>query len=297
MSSLISCNITNPDGKSDECAQFVISDAREKFTLAGVAVPGNELTFSFWARSEATGTIIVCGEEVVTATGWSYHSFTFEATAADIVLDFETAGTYYIYHAQLEKGNRPTDWTPAPEDLFTDEDFDGIQNTINDSVNRINKSESAITQLTNMISTLVRDENGQSLMVQTGSGWTFNMGPTNQTMSSISSNINALQQITGSTQATVSILQSAVEDLQSTSEYIRIGVYDDEPCIELGESDSDFKLLITNTRIAFWCGSAVKTYINSSGLVTDNITVNNEFKQGSWIWKARSNGHYSLIKG
>ena len=79
------------------------------------------------------------------------------------------------------------------------------------------------------------------------------------------------------------------------ADYVEIKVYEGEPCIELGESDSDFKLMITNTRIMFRVGSDVPTYIHNKGLATENIEVENELRQGGFVWKIRSNGNLGLI--
>lgn len=67
-----------------------------------------------------------------------------------------------------------------------------------------------------------------------------------------------------------------------------------EPCIELGEADSDFKLMITNTRIMFREGSKIPTYINTRGLVTKNIEVEEEFCHSGFVWVKRTNGNYGL---
>ena len=37
--------------------------------------------------------------------------------------------------------------------------------------------------------------------------------------------------------------QYSIEDLGKIGEYVHVSTYEDEPCIELGESDSDFKLI------------------------------------------------------
>lgn len=159
---------------------------------------------------------------------------------------------------------------------------------------RLTSAESTIQQLADSIAMLVTDENGASLMTQTENGWTFSMAETNSTVNNMSQQLNELQESTGSTQATVEALESAVNDIGETMEYVRITVYEDEPCIELGESDSDYSLMITNTRIMFRVGSSVPTLINSSGLVTENIEVKNELRHGNYVWMQRSNGHYSL---
>lgn len=160
---------------------------------------------------------------------------------------------------------------------------------------RVSVSESLIQQLSNCIEMLVTDENGESLMTQTENGWTFSMKETAEAVSSLTSLLETLQQETGSTQATVEVLAQAVSDHGETLDYVTVTAYEDEPCIELGESDSNFKLLITNTRIMFMNGSNVPTYINANGVVTQNIDVKGEIVQGGYVMLNTSDGGWGLL--
>lgn len=160
---------------------------------------------------------------------------------------------------------------------------------------RVTTAESLIQQLSNCISMLVTDENGESLMTQTDNGWTFSMKETAEAVSSLTSLLETLQQESGNTQATVDTLQQAVRDHGATLEYVTVTTYEDEPCIELGESDSNFKLLITNTRIMFMNGANVPTYINTNGLVTQNIEVKGEIVQGGYVMLNTSDGGWGLL--
>lgn len=89
--------------------------------------------------------------------------------------------------------------------------------------------------------------------------------------------------------------QYSIADLGLIGDYVHITTYDGEPCIELGESDSDFKLLITNTRIMFMEGSDVPAYINNRSLHIKKAVVKEELCQGGFVWKVRSNGNMGLV--
>lgn len=89
--------------------------------------------------------------------------------------------------------------------------------------------------------------------------------------------------------------QRDISDLGMIGEYVKIGTYEGEPCIELGEKDSDFKLLITNTRILFMEGTAVCAYINNQSLYINKAVIEEELQQGGFVWKVRSNGNLGLI--
>lgn len=183
------------------------------------------------------------------------------------------------------------------------ESADNAQSMATDATSRITTAESIIQQLSDQISTLITDGNGASLMTQTSTGWTFSMASIQEAVNTAQNGLSDLQNDIGDTNHTVEILQQAVDDLSQTAEYVRVQVYEDEPCIELGESDSDFKLLITNTRIMFMDGSNIPTYIDTEGVNTENIIINKELRhtwikeaqvKGHYIWAVRSNGNYGL---
>jgi hypothetical protein len=110
-----------------------------------------------------------------------------------------------------------------------------------------------------------------------------------------SENLNNLNNEMGDVNSSINALQQAVSDLGVLNDYVKIGTYENEPCIELGESDSDFKLLITNTRIMFMEGSGVPAYLNNQSLFIKKAVIEEELQQGEFIWKVRSNGNLGLI--
>ena len=137
MSTLTAYATTSPYGKTEECAQFGILDAREIYTLFGVAFVGEIYVLSFWVRSDSSGSLTVCNVTIPTTTEWEKYSIPFNASSEDLAFDFESAGTYYIYHAQLEVGNKVTGWMPSPED--TDEQISSVNE-------RVDSAETSITQ-------------------------------------------------------------------------------------------------------------------------------------------------------
>ena len=89
--------------------------------------------------------------------------------------------------------------------------------------------------------------------------------------------------------------QKSIEELGIIGEYVKISTYEDEPCIELGETDSDFKLVITNTRILFMEGTGIPAYINNQSLFIKKAVIEEELQQGAFLWKSRSNGNLGLV--
>lgn len=196
--------------------------------------------------------------------------------------------------AQTLGGYSTKEETEASIQLKADEINSVVSSTYATS-ERVTNTESLIQQLSNCISMLVTDGNGESLMTQTENGWTFSMKETDDAVSSLADGLKSLQESTGDTQATVDVLQQAINDHGETLEYVRVTKYEDEPCIELGENDSDFKLMITNTRIMFMNGSNVPTYINTNGIVTQNIEVTGEIVQGGYVMMNTADGGWGLL--
>ena len=215
---------------------------------------------------------------------------------------------------KIELGNKATDWTPAPEDTegaittlstkytLLEQDVDSITTTVayhaaqlTENSEEITLAQSTIGQLADSISMLVTDGNGTSLMTQTEDGWTFSTSDIQAAVDRTSEALATLTAQCGDTDAAVEVLQQSVSDLGIMAEYIRIGTHEGEPCIELGEGDSNFKLLITNTRILFMDGSDIPAYINNKSLYIKKAVVEEELHQGGYAWVTRSNGHLSLV--
>ncbi len=89
--------------------------------------------------------------------------------------------------------------------------------------------------------------------------------------------------------------QYSIADLGQIGDYVHIGTYENEPCIELGESDSDFKLVITNTRILFMEGSSVPAHVTNQSLHITKAVIEEEIQQGEFVWKIRQNGNMGLM--
>ena len=175
------------------------------------------------------------------------------------------------------------------------EDAENALETADTAKETADNAETLILQLAESIATLVTDGNGTSLMEQTAEGWTFSTADIQSAVASTAESLAALEDSTGDTANTVEVLRQAVADLGEIAEYVKIRTYESEPCIELGESDSDFKLLITNTRILFMEGSSIVAYINNQSLYIKKAVIEEELQQGKFVWQARSNGNLGLI--
>ena len=203
-----------------------------------------------------------------------------------------------ITRIKLEIGNKATDWTPAPEDMATTGDIEGVQESITGIDERVTESESEIEQLANSISMMVTDENGQSLMEQTSEGWTFNIGAIQSQIDEATAGLDTVEKNLDSTTDMVNKTNDLLNDVTQKTAYINMATDDSgSPCIELGKQGNPFKLRITNTSIDFMQDNIRIAYITNRQLYIEKSVVTDEMKVGStsgFIWKKRANGNMGL---
>lgn len=168
-------------------------------------------------------------------------------------------------------------------------------------VESVGATNAALQKITDSLSTLITDGKGGSLMTQTEDGWTFSTLDIENAVNSTAESLNDLIDEVDTAANTINTLQKAVDDMGVITEYVKITTYEGEPCIELGEKDSEFKLLITNTRIMFMEGTIVPAYISNQALNINKAVVNeleihdSDKSSGGFVWKVRSNGNMGLV--
>lgn len=302
MNTLESCIILSPSSIEEECAKFIIEETLSPFVLHNITTAGEQYTLSLWVKSDNGGSIVSRGKTMPTTNEWAKYTVTFTTNDTDVSIFFNTIDTYYIYHPQLETGSKATDWTEAPEDLI--ERVEKAQDTANeadttskDNANRLNNAESIIKQIEESISMLVTDTNGTSLMTQTAEGnWTFSMSQTQQTIEQISVYLKDLEEELGSIDFVVESLRGDLDKAETSLEWVKIDTYQDEPCIIMAETDSDFKVIITNTRMVYYSDSLgeLASFTNQA-LTVKKAIIEEELQQGPFVWKVRSNGNMGLL--
>ena len=235
---------------------------------------------------------------------WADFAVTFqiEATAKGYYVSLQLyytgswQGVIELKELQLEKGNKATDWTPALEETATREDVtnletsftveaegikasvSAVENKASSNEEEISHANSLLEQLADSIKTLVRGKNGESLMTQTDTGWSFDFA-------------TILEE-----------LQNNTERVAQYDDRIKFGTYtnesgETEPSVEFSESSTEFKIIITNKRILFQEGGQTPTYIYNNTLVTENIEVKQELRQGGWVQEIRNNCLCLVWKG
>ena len=219
---------------------------------------------------------------------------------------------YYITDFKLEKGNKATDWTPAPEDIDSDiQDVNEIasnaQSTANNALNRANGAYTEIDTIKSTITNIVKDDNGMVSVVQGSGGIQIDMS---QVTDKLNEAINDLKD-TLTKEESDSLkqeLQEQISKLDTKTAYISIG-QDDEgaPTIILGSNDSEFKVRITNKSIDFMKNDEVIAFANGDAFFNLKTVIQNDVQIGGglasdgktfvgpgFIWKTRESGNMGL---
>lgn len=82
---------------------------------------------------------------------------------------------------------------------------------------------------------------------------------------------------------------------ETRRKYMRFsGADTGDPQIELGASDSAFKMRLTNRRLAFMQGDSMPTYVSNQRLYINDAEVNQTLRIGRYAFIPRPDGHMSL---
>lgn len=278
---------------------------------------GDTFTISFYAKSPNGSAILQVyntngnpryfyfhsAEHAALSTDWKYYSFSFTNQDRGLTCSISQSNKIEIYSPnttgvlvkkiKIELGDKATAWTPAPEDI--DQSINDAKTTADDAASGLITVKSSIDQFAESISMLVTGENGESLMTQTEDGWTFNMTGMSNQLDEATKNVNDLNDNVNTLNDELGIARGDITNLGEYRKYISFNPVNSQPCIELGEGNSDFKVQITNTEIRFMDGSTVPASINNKALNIGKAVIEEELKQGGFTWIARSNGNLGLL--
>ncbi len=182
-----------------------------------------------------------------------------------------------ISYPKIEKGNKSTDWTPAPEDV--DKQFDDVYNHISNETQEITKNyESAIEQKADSITLSVsenystKDDNSSlqesltSLIEQTAENITFKFDGAN-----------------GYTTEIDGKLQDFIDKIETYIQFSSEG-------ISLGKINNPFIASLGNTELSFLQDGVKVAYISNNKLYITDAEIRNKLTIGN-----QTNGYFDYI--
>lgn len=193
----------------------------------------------------------------------------------------EIGKKWRIRNIKLEKGNKATDWTPAPEDVdndlaTTNNNVSNLIHTTTDLSAQLNVTKqsiqsnvSEISQIQNNIATMKKETS-------------TSIEQTNKSISAVISSTN--------------ILQEKVNGSNETIKNINTNFGFDAEGMTIGKSDSPFKTKISNERFSFTeNGNEVAYFANKKMYITDG-QFTNSMRVGDFAFVPRANGSLDFKK-
>lgn len=210
---------------------------------------GNVIKSHYLAESQQ-----VIASDLFLTTNWRRIWVTFKALQANsnvcFYCDNQDLGYVYLLGIKLEKGNKPTDWSPAPEDYSTTTE---MQSSINQTAESI-KSTVAATYVNNEAMSSYATK---SQLEQTSTSLTSRIQTTEKTVSGMS------------------------ETVKHVDDYMTFAREDDHPTLTIGSSSSSFRTKLTNTGEKFMQGD--QTIMELDG-ITSTVKAS-RVQMGHYQWR------------
>ena len=182
---------------------------------------------------------------------------------------------------KLEKGNKATDWTPAPEDVE-----EGYKNYTDDAVG------DATVTITESYESLIEETAKQiNLMIQQLTEITNSQGTS---ISTISNQLQLTTEMAQFVKTTTKQLQDVVDGKVSAEE-IQEWARFDGATLELGASNQPFKAKLTTTELAFFQGNNKVAWISNNELHILTAIITQSIGVGNFMFIDEGDLGFSLV--
>ena len=227
------------------------------------------------------------------------YTFTTPANIADLTPSFEgfiiqfernntVAYSIEVKGYKYEKGDKVTDWTPAPEDVAEEMDI-----KVNDGLAGLELA-SSLAELSSSIT-----QTAQSILVEVFSKYA-SKSDLRDISELLSTSIEVLNNLiefrfTTATEQTDTVEGIVTENKNLLEEYIRF----QGALIELGRVGNSFSAQLSNTELAFMQDGEKIAFISNNKLYITDAEINNKLtlgnaSRGYWDFIPRDNGNLSL---
>lgn len=195
----------------------------------------------------------------------------------------EVGKKWRIRNIKLEKGNKATDWTPAPEDVDEainterTERQSAIETKANEITSKVSEtyvSNSALNHYKEEVST-------QFTQTKKDFTWSINQSVTDA-KNEMGSQIDSVN--------------GRVDGLKQTTDNVNSYMSFDNDGLTLGKSDSAFKTKITNEEWSIQKNGAKVTYINDQTMYITDGQFTQSLKVGAFGFVPRANGSLDFKK-
>ncbi|KYC94359.1 hypothetical protein B4102_3580 [Heyndrickxia sporothermodurans] len=233
-----------------------------------IDVPPDKLTKGKWIKFSVSGIVP--------------KSLVDESTFSRVLVGYNGTGTVSFRGLKLEKGNKSTDWTPAPEDMATLVQFSSLEQTLNGFTTRVGNAEgniSSLQQTANSLSSKITDaEKNISTLTQTAQGLQTQVSDNKKNISTVTQLANALQSRMSDAEGSISTLTQTTSSLSST-----INNTKDNLQSQISQLDKNINLRVQKGDVINQINLDTSgVLIQGKNLILDgNVTVTGSFKVGN----------------
>lgn len=260
-------------------------------------VLGQTYTISFYAKCDSNVQLEIKDDSenniplayaTINSKDWKLYNTTFvvrtkKVTPKVCFLTRQDSATIYIKKIKLEKGNKATDWTPAPEDVdeAINTERTERQSAIETKANEITSKVSETYVSNSALEHYQKDV--ESRFTQTKKDFTW----------SISESVkDAKNEMSGQIES----VNGRVDGLKQTTDNVNSYMSFDNDGLTLGKSDSAFKTKITNEEWSIQKNGAKVTYINDQTMYITDGQFTQSLKVGAFGFVPRANGSLDFKK-
>lgn len=231
------------------------------------------------------------------STSWKRYTgiITSKATVPDGTISFSISPNgvpIAVANIKLEKGNKATDWTPAPEDI--DNRFDAAET-------RITQAETSIETTNNQIALKASTET----VTEIGNRANQLDKALSDALTTIKKNSDAIAtlnardfkvQFTTLTDQLTQLDNNYTSYKKKVDNWMR---FDADGNLVLGATretgQEAYELKLTKNRISFMLNDDEVAYISNNELYITNSTVVQNLKIDRFVWEVRGNGNLGLV--
>ena len=249
----------------------------------------SEGSSSFTTGNTASGMRYVLGSYTKATAGSVIRkrmewTFTVPSGTAAVYFYFSpssTTGSYYqqgdylsISNMKLERGNRATDWTAAPED--TEEDLEAKLTAVNARISNEGDSIRQEVQATYALASDMTQVRSQvsTLSEQTENNYTWAVTRVNQLQDDLDTSREATE-----------------EELAVMRSYMSFG----EDGLTIGKSGNPFTFRVANDRLAFFMNDTEVAYLSNNKLYVTQAQILTRLIIGKLAFEPQTNGNLSLV--
>lgn len=190
----------------------------------------------------------------------------------------QTAGNIEKYaNIKLEKGNKATDWSPAPEDI--NDDINGINTSLQSYVTT-KTYEAGIDDAKDYVETYAKAN-----LVTTNDFGTYQR--------ELSTKLNQKADTTQITSTATQIVNNAMSGISQTISNVEETFTFNTNGLEIARSGNTMSLLLQNDRMSFMSSGTEKAYMTSNSFVLSELE---QLQLGNYAFVVRQNGSIDFKK-